>query len=57
MRGQSLLPSRSDFELEVAITLPIPLVEFQFDELLRVTDVFLPLDRHIWKRVRLVSVY
>jgi TonB family protein len=46
-----------EFELEVAITPPIPLVEFQFDELLRVTDVFLPLDRHIWKRVRLVSVY
>jgi len=51
------LVSLWEFELEVSITPPIPAIELEFDELLHVTHAFLPLDRHIWKRVRLVSVY
>jgi hypothetical protein len=32
-------------------------IAFEFDEVLGVTDVRVPLDRRIWKRVRLVAVF
>jgi TonB family protein len=44
------------FELFVSISPPIPVVTFEFDEALGVVDPRLPLDRRIYKKVRLVSV-
>ena len=50
------LVSLWDFELVVSITPPVPLVTFEFDLVLRHVDARLPLDRRIYKRVRLVAV-
>jgi len=44
------------FELIVSISPPIPVITFEFDEALGVIDPRLPLDRRIYKKVRLVSV-
>lgn len=41
---------------EISITPPLPVVEVEFDEVLGLKDLRLPLDRRIWKRVRLVAV-
>jgi TonB family protein len=54
--GRETLVSLWEFELEVSITPPIPVVAIEFDEVLGLTDVRVPLDRRIWKRVRLVAV-
>ena len=50
------LVSLWEFELEVSITPPLPIVQVEFDEVLGLKDVRVPLDRRIWKRVRLVAV-
>jgi len=54
-RGE--LVSLWEFQLTVSVTPPIPVIEFEFDELLGVADLRLPLDRRVWKQVRLVAVY
>ena len=51
------LVSLWEFQLEVSITPPLPMIAFEFDEVLGLTDLRLPLDRRIWKQVRLVAVY
>jgi TonB family protein len=51
------LVSLWEFELEVSISPPIPVIAFEFDEVMGLTDVRLPLDRRLWKRVRLVAVH
>jgi len=50
------LVSLWDFELVVSISPPVPTVSFEFDLALRHVDARLPLDRRIYKRVRLVAV-
>lgn len=50
------LVSTWELELEISITPPLPLVEVELDEVLGLGDVRLPLDRRIWKRVRLVAL-
>jgi hypothetical protein len=50
------LSSLWSFELIVSISPPIPVITFEFDEALGFVDPRLPLDRRIYKKVRLVSV-
>jgi TonB C terminal len=44
------------FELVISISPPIPTFAFEFDEVTGTLDPRLPLDRRIYKKVRLVSV-
>jgi TonB family protein len=54
--GRDTLVSIWEFELEISITPPLPIVGVEFDEVLGLKDLRVPLDRRIWKRVRLVAV-
>lgn len=56
IEGKEQLSSLWQFELIVSISPPIPTLTFEFDEALGFIDARLPLDRRIYKRVRLVSV-
>jgi TonB family protein len=56
LAGRDALTTTWEFELEVSITPPIPVVALEFDEVLGVGDVRVPLDRRVWKRVRLVAI-
>lgn len=56
LEGKQQLVSTWAFELVVSITPPIPTFTFEFDEALGFIDARLPLDRRIYKKVRLVSV-
>jgi len=56
LAGRDRLVSFWELELEVSITPPLPAVEVEFDEVLGLTDLRVPLDRRIWKRVRLVAL-
>jgi hypothetical protein len=44
------------FELIISISPPIPSFTFEFDEALKFIDARMPLDRRLYKRVRLISV-
>jgi len=54
--GREQLSSLWSFELLVSITPPVPTFTFEFDEALGFIDARLPLDRRIYKKVRLVAV-
>lgn len=54
--GRDALVSTWEFELEISIAPPIPMVALEFDEVLGASDLRVPLDRRVWKRVRLVSL-
>lgn len=54
--GKTQLISLWSFELTVSISPPVPTFTFEFDEALGFIDARLPLDRRIYKKVRLVSV-
>jgi TonB family protein len=56
LAGKQTLTSLWQFELIISITPPIPTLSFEFDEALQFVDMRLPLDRRIYKRVRLLSV-
>lgn len=56
LAGRKTLTSLWQFELIISITPPVPTLSFEFDEALRFVDMRLPLDRRIYKRVRLLSV-
>ena len=56
LEGRKELISTWAFELVVSISPPIPTFTFEFDEALGFIDARLPLDRRIYKKVRLVSV-
>jgi TonB family protein len=56
-RGRDTLVSDWELELEISVTPPIPIIELEFDEVLGGKDLRVPLDRRVWKRVRLVAVY
>jgi TonB family protein len=55
LAGRETLVSHWSFELVISISPPIPTMSFEFDEALKFIDVRLPLDRRIYKRVRLLS--
>ncbi|NVJ07989.1 TonB C-terminal domain-containing protein [Myxococcus sp. AM001] len=54
--GRARLTSVWEFELLISISPPVPTFSFEFDEALGFIDARLPLDRRIYKRVRLVEV-
>jgi outer membrane biosynthesis protein TonB len=54
--GKKNLISTWEFELIVSITPPVPTFSFEFDEAIGFIDVRLPLDRRIYKKVKLLSV-
>jgi hypothetical protein len=56
LAGKQTLTSLWQFELIVSITPPVPSFSFEFDEALGFIDMRLPLDRRLYKRVRLLSV-
>jgi TonB family protein len=56
LEGKQELSSLWSFELVVSISPPVPTFTFEFDEALGFVDMRLPLDRRIYKKVRLVSV-
>lgn len=56
LNGRPVLVSIWEFELVVSITPPVPTFTFEFDEALGFVDVRLPLDRRIYKKVKLLSV-
>lgn len=56
LEGRTTLSSLWSFELIVSISPPVPSFTFEFDEALGFIDMRLPLDRRIYKKVRLVSV-
>ncbi|MEW5743702.1 MAG: energy transducer TonB, partial [Myxococcota bacterium] len=56
LMGRDQLSSLWSFELIVSISPPMPVFTFEFDEALGFIDARLPLDRRIYKKVRLVSV-
>lgn len=56
LEGKDQLSSLWSFELIVSISPPVPTFTFEFDEALGFIDARLPLDRRIYKKVRLVSV-
>jgi outer membrane biosynthesis protein TonB len=56
LAGREQLVSHWLFELVVSINPPVPTFSFEFDEALGYIDPRLPLDRRIYKRVRLLAV-
>jgi hypothetical protein len=56
LAGRTFVASIWEFSLVVSITPPLPLIAVQFDEVLGLVDVRVPLDRRLFKLVRLVSV-
>lgn len=56
LRGRPVLVSLWEFELVISITPPVPTFTFEFDEALGFVDARLPLDRRIYKKVKLLSV-
>jgi TonB family protein len=56
LAGRPTVTSTWEFSLVVSITPPLPMIAVQFDEVLGVVDARLPLDRRVYKLVRLVSV-
>lgn len=53
--SRNRLVSIWQFELIISISPPVPSFSFEFDEALRFVDARMPLDRRIYKRVKLVS--
>jgi hypothetical protein len=56
IEGKNELSSLWSFELVISITPPVPTFTFEFDEVIGFVDARLPLDRRIYKRVKLISV-
>jgi TonB family protein len=56
LNGKTTLVSTWEFELIVSITPPVPTFSFEFDEVLGFVDTRMPLDRRIYKKVRLLAV-
>jgi hypothetical protein len=56
LAGRPTVASVWEFSLEVSITPPLPMITVHFDEVLGILDARVPLDRRLFKLVRLVSV-
>ena len=56
LAGRTHVASTWEFSLVVSISPPLPMIAVQFDEVLGLVDVRVPLDRRLFKLVRLVSV-
>jgi TonB C terminal len=56
LAGRATVASTWEFTLVVSITPPIPMIFIRLDEVLGLLDARVPLDRRLFKLVRLVSV-
>ncbi len=56
LEGRTSIESLWQFELIISISPPVPTLSIEFDAEMKLTDARLPLDRRIYKRVRLLSV-
>jgi hypothetical protein len=56
LAGRTTMESLWQFELIISISPPVPTLSIEFDAEMKLTDARLPLDRRIYKRVRLLSV-
>jgi hypothetical protein len=56
LEGRTRIESLWQFELIISISPPVPTLSIEFDAEMKLTDARLPLDRRIYKRVRLLSV-
>ncbi|MBJ6764767.1 energy transducer TonB [Myxococcaceae bacterium JPH2] len=56
LHGRSRIISLWQFELVISISPPVPSFSFEFDEALGFVDPRMPLDRRIYKHVRLLEV-
>ncbi len=56
LQGRTQLVSLWQIELIISITPPIPTVSIEFDAEMKLTDLRMPLDRRLYKRVRLLEV-
>jgi hypothetical protein len=56
LQGRTRLVSLWQIELIISISPPVPTVSIEFDAEMKLTDLRLPLDRRLYKRVRLLEV-
>ncbi len=56
LQGRTRLVSLWQIELIISISPPIPTVSIEFDAEMKLTDMRMPLDRRLYKRVRLLEV-
>jgi len=56
LQGRTKLVSLWQMELIISISPPVPTLSLEFDAEMKVTDVRMPLDRRLYKRVRLLEV-
>ncbi len=56
LQGRTQLVSLWQIELIISISPPIPTVSIEFDAEMKLTDLRMPLDRRLYKRVRLLEV-
>ena len=56
LAGRPTVASIWEFSLVVSISPPLPMIAVQFDEVLGLVDARVPLDRRLFKLVRLVAV-
>ncbi|QRN99948.1 energy transducer TonB [Archangium violaceum] len=56
LQGRTQLVSLWQIELIISISPPVPTVSIEFDAEMKPTDLRLPLDRRLYKRVRLLEV-
>ena len=56
LQGRTQLVSLWQIELIISISPPVPTVSIEFDAEMKLTDMRMPLDRRLYKRVRLLEV-
>ncbi|MCY1080852.1 TonB C-terminal domain-containing protein [Archangium lansingense] len=56
LQGRTQLVSLWQIELIISISPPVPTVSIEFDAEMKLTDLRMPLDRRLYKRVRLLEV-
>jgi hypothetical protein len=56
LQGRTKLVSLWQMELIISISPPVPTLSLEFDAEMKVTDMRMPLDRRLYKRVRLLEV-
>ncbi|HEX8825747.1 MAG TPA: energy transducer TonB, partial [Archangium sp.] len=56
IQGRTQLVSLWQMELIISISPPVPTVSLEFDAEMKLTDMRMPLDRRLYKRVRLLEV-
>jgi hypothetical protein len=56
LQGRTKLVSLWQIELIISVSPPVPTLSLEFDAETKVTDMRMPLDRRLYKRMRLLEV-